>query len=157
MCEKVRAESPYTVIHLGDFNAHNSNWWHGDTDNEAGKLLHDVFDDLGLTQLVNDPTHILNNSKSCTDLVLSDQPNIISECSVHPSLHTTCHHQINHVSSNVNNPLPPPYYRKIWHHDRQIVPASKQQCDATMMQRCENLIGKIILRGLMIQIDKLTF
>ena len=79
MCEKVRSESPYSVVHLGDLNARNSNWWHGDSDNEAGRLLNDVFDDIGLAQMVHEPTHILNNSKSCIDLVLTDQPNIISE------------------------------------------------------------------------------
>jgi hypothetical protein len=118
MCSKVLNERPYCVVHLGDLNSHSSNWWAGDTSDEAGSLLVDIYDDTGLFQLVNEPTHLIGNHSSCIDLVATDQPNLINECSIHPSLHSTCHHQVNHVVLNINNPLPPPYIRKVWHYDR---------------------------------------
>ena len=34
------------------------------------------------------------------------------------SLHTTCHHSINHIVLNINNPPPPAFKRKVWHYDR---------------------------------------
>ena len=34
------------------------------------------------------------------------------------ALHSTCHHQINHIVLNIDNPLPPPFIRKVWHYDR---------------------------------------
>ena len=118
MCTKVLDERPFCVFHLGDMNSHSSNWWAGDTDDEAGSLLVDIYDDTGLVQLVKEPTHIIGNHSSCIDLVATDQPNLINECSIHPSLHSTCHHQINHIVLNIVNPLPPPYFRKVWHYDR---------------------------------------
>ena len=34
---------------------------------------------------MSDPTHLLTNSSSCTDLVLMDQPNLVVDSGVHPS------------------------------------------------------------------------
>ena len=48
----------------------------------------------GLHKEINDLTHILNNSSSCIDLIFKSQPNLLIESSVHPSLHSNCHHKI---------------------------------------------------------------
>ena len=45
-------------------------------------------------QLMLDPTHLLPNSLSCTDLIFTDQANLAVDCDVHPSLHPNCHHKI---------------------------------------------------------------
>ena len=123
MCNKVASTKPYLITHLGDFNAHNTHWWQGDTTNNPGELLEEVFDDLGLYQLVKEPTHFSANAKSCIDLVVTNQPNLISDCSIKPSLHSTCHYQINHVEVNINNPPLPPYNRKMWHYSQANVHA----------------------------------
>ena len=47
----------------------------------------------GLHQEINKPTHILNNSSSCIDLIFNSQPNLLMESGVHPSLHPNCHHK----------------------------------------------------------------
>ena len=47
-----------------------------------------------LSQVINEPTHILDNSKSCIDLIFTSQPNMIIGSGVHPLLHSNCHHQI---------------------------------------------------------------
>ena len=62
----------------------------------------------GLQQLISDPTHLLPNSSSCTDLIFKDQPNLIVDSGVHPSLHPKCHHQITYCRSNVTVEYPPP-------------------------------------------------
>ena len=118
MCNKITNINPYLVVHLGDFNAHNTHWWQGDSTDNPGNLLESVFDDLDLHQLVNEPTHFSGNAATCIDLVVTNQPNIINDCSIKPSLHTTCHHQINHIEVNINNPPLPPYKRKMWHYNR---------------------------------------
>ena len=132
MCENISKENPFCVLHLGDLNAHSSQFWIGDIDNDAGKILCDIVVDIGLQQMVHEPTHIVNNTKSCIDLVLTDQPNLVNECDIRPSLHSTCHHQINHVVLNMKNPTPPPFSRKIWHYDRarvESIKAAIQQYD----------------------------
>ena len=48
----------------------------------------------GLKQIISDPTHILPNSSSRTDLIFTNQLNLATESEVHPSLHFKYHHQI---------------------------------------------------------------
>ena len=118
MCNKITNTNPYLILHLGDFNAHNTHWWQGDTTDNPGDFLEGIFDDSDLHQLVKEPTHFSGNAATCIDLVVTNQPNIINDCSIKPSLHSTCHHQINHIEVNINNPPLPPYKRKMWHYNR---------------------------------------
>ena len=104
MCNLVTAENPLCALHLGDLNSRSSEFWTGDTDNDAGNLLVSVLNDTGLHQLIDEPTHLMGDSKSCLDLVITDQPNFINECSMLPPLHRTCHHSMNHIVLNINNP-----------------------------------------------------
>ena len=48
----------------------------------------------GLEQLISDLTHIWPNSSTCTELIFTDQPNLVVDIGLHPSLHTNYHHQI---------------------------------------------------------------
>ena len=57
-----------------------------------GKKIEDVTSQYGLRQEINEPTHILNNSTSCIDLIFNSQPDLLIESGVHPSLHPNCHH-----------------------------------------------------------------
>ena len=61
MCNKIANTKPYLTIHLGDFNAHNTHWWQGDSTDTPGELLEEVFDDLDLHQLVKEPLIFLAN------------------------------------------------------------------------------------------------
>ena len=61
----------------------------------------------------------MGNSKSCIDLLFTDQPNIITDSGVHPSLHEQCHHQIVYGKLSVSNITLPPYTRKIWYYDKE--------------------------------------
>ena len=47
-------------------------------------------------------------SKSCIDLIFTDQPNLFLETGVHPSVHEQCHHQIVYGKLAVKNLAPPP-------------------------------------------------
>ena len=118
MCNLVTSDNPLCALHIGDLNCRSSEFWRGDIDNDAGNNLVTVLNDTGLHQLVHEPTHFVNDSRSCLDLVITDQPNLINECSMLPSLHITSHHSINHIVLNINNPPPPAYKRKMWHYDR---------------------------------------
>ena len=114
----LKNENPYCQFHLGDFNCHQKEWWAGDNDDTEGNLLNEIITDENLSQLVTEPTHIIGTHRSCLDLVFTDQPNLVNDCRILPSLHTRSHHQLNHVEINISNPPPPPYNRRIWHYQR---------------------------------------
>ena len=96
----------FTII-LRDFNARSKSWWPDDltspegTDNDSLTTVH------GLQQLISEPTHLLPNSLSCIDLIFTDQPNLVVDSGVHPSLYPNCHHQIIFCKFNLMIKYPP--------------------------------------------------
>ncbi len=81
-------------------------------------MFEPLISDLGLDKLIAEPTHLVGTSKSCIDLIFTDQPNFIIESSVHPKLHEQCHHQIVYGKLSVSNVKLPPYKRRIWYYDK---------------------------------------
>ena len=81
-----------------------------------GSTIESITSQFGLHQLINEPTHLLQNSSSCTDLIFRSQPKIVVESDVHPSLHPNCHHQIIFAKFNLKIYYPPPYLREVWHY-----------------------------------------
>ena len=59
--------------------------------------------------LISEPTHIMRNLLSCIGLILTDQPSLVVDSDVHPTLHENCHHQITYYKLNVKIVYPPPY------------------------------------------------
>ena len=118
MLSKMHAENPFCVIITGDFNCRSTQWWENDIENNEGKLFEPIPADIGLYQLISEPTHIMGDSKSCIDLIFTDQPNLFIESGVHTSLHEQCHHQIIYGKLSVSNISLPPYTRRIWHYDK---------------------------------------
>ena len=70
----------------------------------------------GFNQVISDPTHILESSSSCIDLIFASQPNLVMNSGVHSSLHLNCHHQIIHAKFNLKIFYPPSYERVVWHY-----------------------------------------
>ena len=97
-------ENPYAIIISGDFNCRSSQWWGNENENDEGKRFEPLVSDLGLHQLIREPTHLMGDHKLCIDLILTDQPNIFIDSGVHPSLHVLCHHQIVYGRVSTNNP-----------------------------------------------------
>ena len=80
------------VVILGDFNARSKSWWNEDITSNEGSQIDSLTSTFGLQQLISDPTHILPNFSTFIDLIFTDQPNLVVDSGVHPSLHTNCHH-----------------------------------------------------------------
>ena len=51
-------------------------------------------------------------------MIFTDQPNLVVESGVHPSLHEQCHHQLVYGKLSVSNVKLPPYKRRIWYYDK---------------------------------------
>ena len=43
-----------------------------------GKKLESLTSQCGFRQVISDPTHILESSSSCTDLIFTSQPNLVT-------------------------------------------------------------------------------
>ena len=86
------AKNPLFVLITGDINVRSSNWWKNDLSTSEGTQVDSLTTSYGLSQIVSDPTHILLNSSSCIDLIFTNQPNLVTESGVYPSLHPKCHH-----------------------------------------------------------------
>ena len=82
------------MVVLSDFNAKLNSWYtNGSRDIEGSK--NDILtSSFGLHQIINEATHVLNNSSSCIDLTFTSQWNLVTESGVHSSLHVNCHHQV---------------------------------------------------------------
>jgi len=72
-------------------------------------------------QLIDQPTNVRTKGMSCIDLVVTDQPNMLVDYGVHPSLDPHCEHQIVFGKINVSVPSPPPYKRTIWDYSKTNV------------------------------------
>ena len=57
------------MVALGDFNAKSRNWNNEDNTSNKGRKIEIVTSQNSLNQEINGPTHILNNSSSCIDLI----------------------------------------------------------------------------------------
>ena len=102
MWNKIGNENPTISITFGDFNARCTNWWAGDIENHWGTEIDSLASLVGLTQLIDSPTHQLPNSSSCIDLIFFSQHSFIKDSGVHPSLFNTCHHQTTYVKLDFN-------------------------------------------------------
>ena len=83
----------------------------------------------GLQKPISDPTHILPDSSTCIDLIFTDQPNLVADSGVYPSLHTNCHHQITFCSFNLIIEYPTLYLCLVWDYKRASVNSIKQSLD----------------------------
>ena len=77
-------------------------------------------------QLVSDPTRLLPNESSCTDLIFTEQANLVINSGVHPSLHPNCDHQITFSRYNLTVEYPPPYKKLVWDYNKANTKSIKQ-------------------------------
>ena len=103
------------------FNARSSDWWPDDiTSPESTHInsINSLISMYGFDQLITDPTHILPASFSWIDLLFTDQPNLVVDSGVHPSLHTNYHHQTTYCNLNLMIVYSPPYECLVWNYKR---------------------------------------
>ena len=92
--DKIHEDNAFMISVLGDFNANSNNWCKNDINSNEGSRTDAVTSNCGLHQLIQEPTHILNSSSSCIDLIFTSQPNLVKESGVHSSLHPNCYPQV---------------------------------------------------------------
>ena len=83
--ESAVQNNTYLVVLLSDFNAKLSKWCKNDITASEGKVIENISSQFALHKVINEPTHILETSSSCIDMMFTSQPNLITESGVHPS------------------------------------------------------------------------
>ena len=109
-------KNPFLLVILGNFNAKLRQWHDKDTSTPEGISVDSITSHFALHQIINEHTHVLENSSSCIDLIFTSQPNISVESGTQPSLHPNCHHQIVYAIFNLEVIYPVPYTREVWHY-----------------------------------------
>ena len=110
--DALSTNNPFLTVIIGDFNGESSNWYLNDKTRFEGSQIEFLGSQFAMFQVINEPTHILDNSKSCIDLIFTSQPNMIMDSGVHPSLHSNCHHQIIYAKFDLKV-FYPPYERTV--------------------------------------------
>ena len=113
LLSNINNNHPNCSILIGDFNAKSSRWCSSDKDNKAGCELDNITTSAGYSQMINKPTHFINESSSCIDLIFSSNHSLTKNCGIDHSIYDKCHHNIIYGTLNFKVPLPPPYYREI--------------------------------------------
>ena len=53
----IESENPFAIFFTGDFNAHSQLWWPDGDTNPEGTKIQELFSQLGLSQLISEPTN----------------------------------------------------------------------------------------------------
>ena len=126
LLNKINDEFPLCSVITGDFNARCSRWWKNDITNLTGEEIDTLTSSAGYSQLIDKPTHILDNSMSCIDLIFCTNKNIISNHGVDVSIFDKCHHNIIFGKIDIRIPLPPVYVREVWDYSKANVEQIKK-------------------------------
>ena len=71
--------------------------------------------------MIDKPTHFINESSSCIDIIFSSNPSLTKNCGIEHSIYDKCHHNIIYGTLNFKVPLLPPYYREIWVYKKAYI------------------------------------
>ena len=101
-----------TLIIMGDFNDRCDNWHSDHSHCDLGLQLYNMIERNSLVQLINSLTRTTDTTSYLLDLLITDQPNTISDIQILPPI-STCDHSI--ISCKVNTPVV-----KTVHHKRTV-------------------------------------
>ena len=116
--DEINKKNPFLTVALGDFNAKSQTWFKNDKTSYEGFKVDVLTYIHGLNQSINEPTHLLDSSSSCIDLIFTSQPNLVMESGVQPSLHPNCHHQLVFAKFDLPIYYPTPYERTVRYYNR---------------------------------------
>ena len=94
-------KNPYLLSILGDFIAKLRQLYDKDSSTSEGVSIENITSQFGLHQIINEPTHMLENSSSSIDLIFTSQPNLSVESGTQSSLHPNCQPQIIYTKFNL--------------------------------------------------------
>ena len=79
LLDDITSRNPHFILLFSDFNAKSKTWFINDQSSREGTQLESLTLLYGMKQLIAEPTHVLENSSSCIELIFTNQPNLIME------------------------------------------------------------------------------
>ena len=140
--------SPASLVVICQFNARNSKWWSSDIETFEGLAIHSLKTSAGYTDLVDQPTRVINNSSFCIDLVFASNPNLICNSGVELSLFHKCHQSLIFGELNFMVPLPLTYKRQIWDYkkaDAECIRCSISSVDWNFLFQVTSVNQKVMI------------
>lgn len=107
-----------SMIFIGDMNARNSAFWESDQTNHEGRSLYNFFRAHNYYQIINEPTRIVNDTKTCIDLIFTNNKLLFTECGVRSKLHDLCDHLPIYGNVHCNTNKKPCFKRFVWNYKR---------------------------------------
>ena len=89
--ELIFTKNPYLTLVVSDFNFKSQNCYKGNKTAASGTKLEIMASHYGFTQIISEPTLILEDASFCIDLIFTSQPNMVLHIGVHSSLHPISH------------------------------------------------------------------
>ncbi len=106
-----------SVFVTGDFNDRCTSWLgdHCVNNSELGNRFRDLTHSIGLTQIVDFPTHVNNDGRPdhILDLVFTNSIQCISDCNCLPPI-LNCDHMFINVNTTFTFPNQPSFKRFVW-------------------------------------------
>ena len=96
----------------------------------------------GHNQMIEKPTHYINESSPCIDLIFSSNVNLAKNCGVKLSLYKKCHLNIMYGIVNLNILLPPLYFSPYFKDFK--IKNCNEQCKV-LLETLLNIFRKFIL------------
>ncbi len=106
------------IIFLGDMNGRNVLFWNGDKTNTEGRALYASFNSLGFDNMIHEPTRIVGDTKSCIDLLFTNNPFMFSKIGVREKIVEICDHCPIFATMEYNYARPQCYKRWVWNFDK---------------------------------------
>ena len=128
--QAIASKNPYLSLALGHFNTKNKAWFDQDNTATEGTIINDLTTQYGLNQIIHEPTHLLDWSSSCINLIFTSQDNLVTNSAVHSSFHSNCHHQNFFSKFNLKIYYPPPHERDVCEYDKINKDLIKKASDA---------------------------
>ena len=140
LLNNINDKFPLCSIVTGDFNARCSSWWENDITNLQGQELDSLTLSAGYNHIIDKPTHVINTSMSCIDLIFCNNQSVISNHGVDVSIFDKCPHNVICGKINIRVPFPPTYVREVWDYEKaNIKNIKKAMCNVDWNKAFENL------------------
>ena len=104
---------PLCSIVTGDFDARCTRCWKNDITNLQGQHLDSLTLSVGYNQIIDEPTHVINNSMSSNDLIFCTNQSAILNHGFDVSVIDKNHQNIIYGKTNIRVPPSPTYVRKV--------------------------------------------
>ena len=88
--------------------------------NTAGLELDSITTTSCYSQMINKPSHFVNESLSCIISIFSSNTSFIKNCGIELSICEKCHHNIIQGTLNFDVAFHSPYYRDVWDYKHAV-------------------------------------